>query len=163
KKSAKGGEDRGSLPADIVGDEDRGSPFEHIAQEGCGREALATGAKNVGGANVAGANRADVLRAGKPRQNDAEWDRAQQIASDERGRVISKRPTNRRQHGYTYSYTVLPATIVRTTRPCILASSNGVFLHLDLRSARSSTHGTSMSTTMTSAGLPGRNVPPEMP
>src|SRR4030081_2022782 len=63
----------------------------------------------------------------------------------------------------TYSYTVRPATMVRTTRPCSLASSKGVFLHFDLSSAGSSTHGESMSTTMTSAGLPCRSVPPARP
>src|SRR5579862_6466682 len=58
----------------------------------------------------------------------------------------------REQKCHTYSNTVRPATMVRVTRPCSLASSNGVFLHLDLSAARSSTHGASGSNTTTSAG-----------
>src|ERR1700719_1735237 len=53
--------------------------------------------------------------------------------------------------------------MVRTTRPSSLASSNGVFLHFDLSSAGSSTQGTSGSSTITSAGLPCRKVPPGSP
>src|SRR5438132_720961 len=47
--------------------------------------------------------------------------------------------------------------MVRTTRPCRRASSNGVFLHFDLSSLASTTQGTSTSTTLTSAGAPGRS------
>src|ERR1700749_3605388 len=53
--------------------------------------------------------------------------------------------------------------MVRTTRPEKRASSNGVFLHSDFRSAGSSTQGTSASITMMSAGLPARKVPPGNP
>ena len=47
--------------------------------------------------------------------------------------------------------------MVRSTRPCRRASSNGVFLHFDFSSVGSSTHGTSPSITITSAGAPLRN------
>src|ERR1700726_2716903 len=53
--------------------------------------------------------------------------------------------------------------MVRVTRPVRRASSNGVFLHFDLSSAGSSTQGASRSSTITSAGLPGRSVPPASP
>ena len=53
--------------------------------------------------------------------------------------------------------------MVRTTRPVMRASSNGVFLHFDLSSAGSSTHGASASITMTSAGAPFLSVPPGKP
>src|SRR5258705_1464778 len=49
--------------------------------------------------------------------------------------------------------------MVRTTRPENRASSNGVFLHCDLRSAGSSTQGMSASIMMTSAGEPARRDP----
>ena len=42
--------------------------------------ALLPGAQHVGGADIAGADAADVGRAGEPRQQDAERDRAAQIA-----------------------------------------------------------------------------------
>src|SRR5262245_35380608 len=42
------------------------------------------------------------------------------------------------RHRHTYSYTVRPVTMVRTTRPCRRASSKGVFLHLDFSSVASS-------------------------
>src|SRR6266436_7305188 len=53
--------------------------------------------------------------------------------------------------------------MVRTTRPEKRASSNGVFLHCDLRSAGSSTQGVSGSITITSAGEPARSEPPGRP
>ena len=49
-----------------------------------GGEPLAAGAQHVGGADIAGADAAQVGRAGEPRQQNAERDRAAQIAEDER-------------------------------------------------------------------------------
>ena len=46
-------------------------------------ELLVAGAQHIGGADIAGADRAQVLRAGEPRQDDAERDGAAQIAEHE--------------------------------------------------------------------------------
>ena len=53
--------------------------------------------------------------------------------------------------------------MVRTTRPENRASSNGVFLHCDLRSPGSNIQGVSVSITITSAGEPARSDPPGRP
>src|SRR5207237_5543242 len=95
-------------------------------------------------------------------KDDTERDRTEQVPKGERRRVIGQGdlPVNRVQHHpEAYSNTVRPATMVRSTRPCSRASSNGVFLHFDFSSSGSSTHGASISATITSAGLPGLSVP----
>ena len=53
--------------------------------------------------------------------------------------------------------------MVRMTRPVMRASSKGVFLHFDFSSLGSTSHGSSMLMTMTSAGAPLRKVPPVRP
>ncbi len=63
----------------------RDGALEHVAQKRRGRKRLAAGAQHIGGADIAGADGAEVLRARKPRQDDAERDRAAQIAEHQRG------------------------------------------------------------------------------
>src|SRR5689334_12901965 len=161
------------LSAEPIGHQHRGGALERVEDQRRSGESFAAGAQHIGGADVAGSDRADIPGAGEPREDEPERNRAEQIAETEGGRVIGQgeRPVDGMEHGVvprggkrnrrqTYSYTVRPATMVRTTRPESRASSNGVFLHFDLRSSRSSTHGISRSTTITSAPLPGRSVPP---
>ena len=65
-------------------DQHRDGAFEHVAEQGRGGQAFAAGAQHVGGADIARADRADVASAGEPGQDQAERDRAEQIADDER-------------------------------------------------------------------------------
>src|SRR3954454_5070206 len=173
EEGAKSGQHRGIGTGDVARDHHRHGALERVEQQGCGGKALAPRAQHVGGADAAGADRANILRAAEFRQDQSERNRAEQVSDDESHRQeqfkrhvckfpVCKFPgcSSARQ---TCSYTVRPPTMVRTTRPVKRASSNGVFLQGDLRSAGSTTQGTSGSITMTSAGLPGRRVPPGNP
>src|SRR5438045_9790058 len=136
------------------GQRDRSGALQHVGEKRRGGKPLAASAQHVGCADAAGADGADILRAGESREDQTERDRAEQVAERKRCNVMGVV-----HHAEAYSNTVRPATMVRSTRPCSRASSNGVFLHFDFSSAGSSTHGASISTTITSAGLPGLSVP----
>ena len=83
----------------MLDDKHRQRAFERIAEEGRRGEALAAGAQHIGGADVAGAERPDVGRAGKPRQDEAERDRATEIAERQRAGVGERmRPVDRGEH-----------------------------------------------------------------
>ena len=70
--------------AEMFHHQHRQRALERIAKKRCGCETLASGAQHIGGADIAGADGADVGGAGKPRQDEAEWDRAAEIAERER-------------------------------------------------------------------------------
>src|SRR4051812_40891645 len=168
EEGAEPGQHRGVGTGDVAGDHHGHGALERVEQQGRGGKALAPRAQHVRGADAAGADRPQILRAAEPGQDQPERNRAEQVADDESDRQkqfkrhVCKFPgcSSARQ---TCSYTVRPPTMVRTTRPVKRASSNGVFLQGDLRSAGSTTQGTSGSITMTSAGAPGRRVPPGRP
>lgn len=56
----------------------------HVEQQRRGGEAFPPGAQDVGGADVARADRAQIASTTEPRQDDAERDRAEQVAEHER-------------------------------------------------------------------------------
>src|SRR6478609_7328978 len=169
EKRAERSQHRRVGAAEIARDDHRDRALQHVADQRRRGEALAPGAQHIGGADIAGADRAQVLRSRQLGEDQPERNRAEQIAEDKRHR----QPCFRRHRSsslddiarthQTCSYTVRPPTIVRTTRPENRASSNGVFLHCDLRSAGSSTQGVSASITITSAGEPARSDPPGRP
>src|SRR5690606_22344029 len=142
-----------------------GSALEDVANECRRGQTLAPGAQHVGRADVAGADVADVARAGPFREDQAEGDRAEQIPDqkpDDGLRCVHRHPPDA-EPCHEDSYTVRPATMVRTARPCIRASSNGVLRHFDLSVSRSRIQGTSGSITTMSAMAPGCSVPPARP
>ena len=73
-----------SAPPNCSHEQDRGGALQHVAEQRRGREALAAGAQHVGRADIAGADGADVARAREPGQDQAERDRAEQIADGQR-------------------------------------------------------------------------------
>src|ERR1700755_1713189 len=81
--------------------------FEHVAKESRGCEFLIAGAQNVGGADIAGTDRAQVLRAREPRQDDAKWNGATQIAKAEGAAGISEK--RRPRERYRYCHKDLPS------------------------------------------------------
>src|SRR5436190_16563354 len=111
------------------GQRDRSGALQHVGEKRRGGKPLAASAQHVGCADAAGANGADILRTGKLGEGQAERDRAEQITERKRCNVMGGF-----HHAEAYSNTVRPATMVRTTRPCSRASSNGVFLHFDFSS-----------------------------
>ncbi len=83
EKGADRGCDRKVSPQKMLGDQHRRGALEYVADKGRGSQPLAAGAQNVGGADIAGANGTKVGAAAELRQQDAERDRAAQIAEDE--------------------------------------------------------------------------------
>jgi hypothetical protein len=68
-------------------EEDRRRPLERV-QEQCRRgEALIARAKHIGCADIARADGADVAEAGETRQKQAEGNRAEEVAGDDRNEV----------------------------------------------------------------------------
>ncbi len=65
-------------------DGDGDGALQHVADQGCGGEALAAGAQHIGRADIAGADGADVAGARDFRQDQAERDRAEQVADHKR-------------------------------------------------------------------------------
>ena len=68
-----------------AGDQHGGRALQHVEQEGGGGEPLVAGAQHVGGADVAGADLAHVAQPGGAGEQQAEGDRAENVAEDERG------------------------------------------------------------------------------
>ena len=68
-------------PAD---EQDRGGALGRVEQQGERGEALAAGPEHVGRADIARADAPEVAGAGQPSQHDAERDRAEQIADEQR-------------------------------------------------------------------------------
>ena len=58
--------------------------FQHVEQQRRGGEPLVAGAQHIGRADIAGADVAHVAKAGGAGQQQAERDRAEQIAESER-------------------------------------------------------------------------------
>jgi hypothetical protein len=65
-------------------DGDRDRALDRVVETRRRGERLAAGAQHVGSADIAGAGRAQIKRAGKPRQHDAERNRARRIFRQER-------------------------------------------------------------------------------
>src|ERR1700719_2552640 len=98
EKGAQRSNDRGVAIKNMRDDQYRRGALEHVAEQGRDGEALAAGAQNIGGADIAGADRAQIRRAGEPRQQNAERNRAAQIAEHQnRGVFGYERPVDR--HG----------------------------------------------------------------
>ncbi len=98
------------------------------------------GAQDIGRADVAGADLAHIAEASGLREQQAERDRAEQIADSRERRVrwrmsmpcsAPRKTQLRSARRQGTGRPCLPATSVRNTRPCILLSSNGVFLERD--------------------------------
>ena len=106
EKGAERGDDGGIAAKNMRGDQNRRGALEHVAEQGRGGKALAAGAQNIGGADIAGADRAQIRRAGEPRQQNAERNRAAQIAEDE-GRGVFD------QHGGRLDRARFPAALAR--------------------------------------------------
>src|SRR5262249_36869607 len=84
----EGAEASNKRKARIVGMDEcehRYRALERIADQRRGRQPLVAGAQHIGCADIAGADAAQILRARKARDDDAERDRAEQIAECERG------------------------------------------------------------------------------
>ena len=79
KKGAERGEERGARRK-TGNDPNRDGTLQEIEEKGQRGQILAAGAKNVGRANIAGADRAEVCSARHARQNEAERNRAANIA-----------------------------------------------------------------------------------
>jgi hypothetical protein len=60
-------------------DQHRRRALAHVEQQRRRRQPLAAGAQHVGGADIARSDRAQITRAGKPREKQAERDRAEEI------------------------------------------------------------------------------------
>src|SRR5258707_10221115 len=90
------GEERRRAPEQPAGEKHSRRAFQGVAEKGGKREFAPPRAQNVGRADVAGANGADVAEPGHAREDQAERDRAEQIAESERRRI---RPDN--AHGST--------------------------------------------------------------
>src|SRR2546426_10339319 len=58
------------------------------------------------------------------------------------------------------SWTIFPPTSVRTARPVRVRPAKGVLRLFEKNAAGSTVHGAATSSTVTSAGAPGRSVPP---
>ena len=101
KEGAERGEHRKILPAVAIGDQRGNRSLEGVEEKGQRGKPLAAGAQHVRRSDIAGADRAQVRCAGKPRQDEPEGDRAEQIAERERGRVVGQRerPIDWVQHG----------------------------------------------------------------
>ena len=79
-----GGREQGVTGEQVCDQQDGDRALGHVEQQGRGGEAFPTGAQDVGRADVARADRAQIARTAEPRENDAERDRAEQIAEHER-------------------------------------------------------------------------------
>ena len=82
EKSTDRGDNRDVMTEPVAGDEDGDRALEHVADERRRRQTFAAGAQDVGGADIAGADAAQIRPAGKPRQQNAERNRAAEIAED---------------------------------------------------------------------------------
>src|ERR1700730_17701511 len=83
EKRTDRGDNRDVMTEPVAGDEDGDRALEHVANERHRRQTFAAGAEHVGGADIAGADAAQIRPAGKPRQQNAEWNRAAQITEDQ--------------------------------------------------------------------------------
>ena len=70
--------------AEAAGDQHGGRALQRVEQQRRGGKPLVAGAQHIGRADIAGADLADVAEAGGAGQQQAERDRAEQIAEDER-------------------------------------------------------------------------------
>ncbi len=68
------------LSGKMRGDKNGERALEHVADKRRRGQILAAGAQHIGGADIAGADGADVAAAGRARDDEAERDRAEQIA-----------------------------------------------------------------------------------
>ena len=129
-------------PEEKRSEDDGERRFQRVEDQRRRREALAPGAQNVGRADIARADRPQVAGAEEARQNDAERDRAEQIAESQRERrpVLQSRPSRSTiLFLQDYSWATRPATRVSFTRPSSRAASKGVLRQRECRSAGSST------------------------
>src|ERR1700719_3476728 len=106
EKGAQRSNDRGVAIKNMRDDQYRRGALEHVAEQSRDGEALAAGAQNIGGADIAGADRAQIRRASKPREQNAERNRAAQIAEDEGGGEFD-------QHGGRSDRARFPAALAR--------------------------------------------------
>ena len=74
-----------------AGDEHGRRAFQCIEQQGEGGKPLVAGAQHIGRADIAGADLADVAKPGGARDQQAERDRAEQIAEHQRGQYLQHR------------------------------------------------------------------------
>lgn len=101
EKGAEGGDESEVAAEQAVGDNNRHGALEHIPYQRCGGEGLVAGAEHIGRADVAGADCADVAYAGEACEDEAEGDRAEQIAESEGGK--EPREIGDIEHAQTYS------------------------------------------------------------
>ncbi len=114
-KGAKSGRKR-EVVAIEAGERDGGGALQRVTQQGRGSEPLAAGAQHVGGADIARPYRADVAQARQMREDDAERNRAKQIAETQRERAGRGQPIGALEHGQTLSANV-PVFMPREDRP----------------------------------------------
>ncbi len=111
-------------------DKHRKRPFKCVEKQCRRRQTLVAGPQDVGCADVAGADAADIAEPGKAGEQQAERDRAGEVAGqggDERGveRIAHGTPQSSR------AKTQRPSMTVIMTRPCTGRYSNGVFFDLE--------------------------------
>ena len=121
----------------------RGGALQRVAHQRRGREPLAAGAQHIGGADIARTDLADIAEPGEARENQAEGDRAEQIADTRAARSESR--SDRRQDIRFPLQTERRSNTIRACNqrqrhlPCSRASSNGVFFERERSCRLSST------------------------